>query len=594
MLASSCSTWVDLLDGRANAQPDKRAFIFLQNGESESASLTYFQLQQRSQTIAAYLQSFLAKGDRVLLLYPPGLDFVCAFLGCLYAGVVAVPADLPRPKRPLSRVRAIVADAQVSAILTVSSVRESLTQQSADLPDLATQPWVSTDQLTADGANLWQNPQINPQSLAFLQYTSGSTGIPKGVKITHANLLHNQQSIQQAFGHTEQTIFVGWLPLFHDMGLIGNVLQPLYLGIPSILMPPLAFLQRPWRWLQAISRYRATTSGAPNFAYDLCVRKTTPEQRATLDLSCWEVAFNGAEPVRAETLERFAATFAPWGFRPEAFYPCYGLAEATLFITGGIKTAMPVIQTISGAALAQNRAVPLPSDSSDRTKDGGLPISLVSCGRVWGEQVLKIVEPDSCTPCQPKEVGEIWVRGASVASGYWNRPQETQQTFQAQLADIVADSEESCFLRTGDLGFIQDGELFITGRLKDVIIFKGQNYYPQDLEWSAFSSHNTFRLEGTAAFTVDVAGVEQLVILQEVERQFLSQLDNEQAIAAIAAAVMADHDLRVYEVWLLKPGSLPKTSSGKLQRYLCRQKFLARTLEVVAEGGTNLSLGRNR
>jgi acyl-CoA synthetase (AMP-forming)/AMP-acid ligase II len=575
------ATWIDLLQKRAEIDPDKTAFIFLHNGEQEGDRLSYGQLEQQAQAIASHLQSFLNPDDRVLLLYTSGLDFITAFFGCLFAGIIAVPAELPRPKRPLSRVRAIIADAAAKTVLTTSEMLTILQNQwdnSLDPID-----WVVTDKIKTINAKKWQKPAINSKNIAFIQYTSGSTGNPKGVMVTHANLLHNMRAIESAFGHDETTIGVSWLPLFHDMGLIGHVLQPIYLNIPSILMPPLAFLQRPWRWLQAISNYRGTTSGAPDFAYDLCVRKITPEQRSRLDLSCWQVAFSGSEPVRKQTLEKFTKNFAPCGFRGSAFYPCYGMAEATLLIAGGTKNASPVIKTISRQALTLGQAVPQTSIANDAS------ITLVSCGRTWPGQTLIIVCPETKTQRNEGEVGEIWLSGASVAQGYWQRPEQTQQTFQAYLA-----SGEGPFLQTGDLGFIADGELFITGRCKDLIIIKGRNYYPQDIEQTASSSYEGFCQEGAAAFSIEVMGEEQLILLQEVDRQYRHRIDATQAIAAIANAVMAEYDLRVYDICLLKAGSLPKTPSGKIQRYRCRQLFLAGELGAIATDAQNLALGKNR
>ncbi|MEG3960560.1 AMP-binding protein, partial [Microcoleus sp. herbarium2] len=393
---------------------------------------------------------------------------------------------------------------------------------------------------------------------------------PKGVMVSHGNLLHNEQMIQQAMQHTEKTIVVGWLPLFHDMGLIGNVLQPMYLGIPCILMSPLAFLQRPLRWLQAISRYKATTSGGPNFAYELCVSKITYEQREALDLSSWDVAFNGSEPVRAEMLDRFATAFEPCGFRREAFYPCYGMAETTLLVSGKLKAALPVLKTVQGNALEQHRVV-----SASGENDGVR--TLVGCGQTLLEQQIVIAHPDTLIRCQPTEVGEIWVWGNSVAQGYWNRPEETQTTFRAYLVD----TGEGPFLRTGDLGFLQEGELFVTGRLKDLIIIRGRNHYPQDIELTVEQSHPVLQLNRTAAFSVEVNGQERLVVAYELERTSRRNLDVDEVVGAIRKAVSQQHDLEVYGVLLLKPGSIPKTSSGKIQRHACKAGFLAESLSVV-------------
>lgn len=576
-LSTDIATLVDLL-GYRSAQQNKLAFTFLQDGEKESSTLTYQELALKAKAIAAHLQSLVAPGSRALLLYPAGLDFIVAFFGCLYAGVVAVPAYPPRRNQNLSRLQAIVADAQPEVALTTTSVLSNIEVQLAQNPELAAMQWLATDNMTSDRADNWQEPQLSSNTLAFLQYTSGSTGTPKGVMVSHGNLLHNEQAIKLAYQHTEKTIFVGWLPLFHDMGLIGNVLQPLYLGIPCFLMSPVAFLQKPIRWLQAISRYKATTSGGPNFAYDLCASKITPEQIESLDLSSWDVAFNGAEPVRAETLERFAATFASCGFRREAFYPCYGMAETTLFVSGGLTSAAPVVKSFEGAALDQNRVVATAEAGKNTRK-------IVGCGQTWADEKVVIVDPETLTQCPTGKVGEIWVSGSSVAQGYWHRPLETQQTFNAYIADTT----QGPFLRTGDLGFLWDKELFITGRLKDLIVIRGQNHYPQDIELTVEKSHPALRPACGAAFAVEVDGVEQLVIAQEVERSYLRQLNVDEVVGTIRQAVSEEHELQVYAVVLLKTASIPKTSSGKIQRHACRLGFLEKSLDVVGDWTANIN-----
>ena len=565
----ACSTLVALLRWRAQHQPERRAYTFLVDGETHEQHLTYGALERQARAIAVQLQALVPPGERALLLYPAGLEYIAAFFGCLYAGVVAVPAYPPQPNRAWSRLQAIVADAQTAVALTTTTLLGHIERQPAAA--LAGLRWVTTDALDEGLATAWREPSLRPTTLAFLQYTSGSTGQPRGVMLSHGNLLHNARVIQRAFQHTAHSVGVGWLPLYHDMGLIGNVLQPLYAGFPCVLMSPLAFLQRPSRWLQAISRFRATTSGGPNFAYELCAQKMPLAQRATLDLSSWEVAFNGAEPIRAETLERFSAAFAPCGLRRAAFYPCYGLAEATLMVTGGVKTAPPVVCTVQGAALARHRVQTTAAAQGDTR-------TLVGCGQPWHGQRVVIVDPDSLRRCPPGQVGEIWVAGGSVAQGYWHRPEETMQTFRAFLAD----TGEGPFLRTGDLGFVHDHELFITGRRKDVIIIDGCNHYPQDIERTVEQSHPAVRPGGCAACAVDGAAGEQLLIVAELEHHSLGE--GAAVLAAIRQHVAHHHDIPVSAVLLLKPGGLPKTSSGKVQRYACRTGFLAGTLEVVCSG----------
>lgn len=568
------STFVELLSYRAQNQPDQKAYIFLHDGETESDKLTYKELDIQARAIATQLQSLGATGERALLLYQPGLELTAAFFGCLYAGVVAVPAYPPRRNQNLSRLQAIVSDARAAVALTTTSLLGKI-EGYAWNPELAQLHWFATDKIASDLAEVWQEPKLSSDTLAFLQYTSGSTGTPKGVMVTHGNLVYNLALIYKCFGHTPNSQGLIWLPPYHDMGLIGGVLQPLYGGFPVTLMAPVDFLQKPFRWLQAISRYKATTSGGPNFAYELCVRKIKPEQLASLDLSSWEVAFTGAEPICAETLSQFAATFEPCGFRREAFYPCYGMAETTLIVSGGLKSALPTVRQVDAAALEQNRVVPTAASQQKGSR------AIVGCGHCVDQVV--VVDPESLTPCPDNKVGEIWVSGPSVAQGYWNRPEETLQTFHAYLADTGGGP----FLRTGDLGFLQDGELFITGRIKDVIIIRGQNHYPQDIELTVERSHPALRRGCGAAFAVEVKGSERLVVVQEVERSYLRQMNVNEVVGNIRHAVAAEHSLQIYATVLVKTGSIPKTSSGKIQRYACRSGFLSGSLNVVEDWSEN-------
>ncbi|QLE49539.1 AMP-dependent synthetase [Nostoc sp. C057] len=567
-------TIVDLLHQRSLTQPDTIAFTFLEDGETQESTLTYQQLVKRSCAIASQLQALNLNGERALLLYPPGLDYLTAFFGCLYAGVVAVPAYPPLNQRKTPRISAITKDAQPSIALTTTAMLPTLQSIFAQAANLESLQWLTTDDIAPGLEDAWQQTQINPDTLAFLQYTSGSTGIPKGVMLSHGNLLHNAAMTYQIMEHSPSSKFVSWLPVYHDMGLIGGILQPLYGGFPCILMSPTAFLQRPYRWLQAISYYKGTTSGAPNFAYELCIQKITPEQKETLDLSSWSVAFNGAEPIRQDTLERFAEAFAECGFRREAFYPCYGMAEATLMISGGVKKAVPPCITVVKSALSRNRVVEANTDSEDIQ-------SFVSCGQTLPQQQIAIANPETLTPCQPDEVGEIWVSGPSVGQGYWHRQQETEQIFHAYLQGTGVSTTLGPFLRTGDLGFLHNGELFITGRAKDLIIIRGRNLYPQDIELTTECSHPSLRLGSCAAFAVEVAHEERLVVVQELE--FRAKPNFEEVTAAIRQAVAEVHEVQVYAVVLIKAGSIPKTSSGKIQRRATKANFLANKLKVISQ-----------
>jgi len=574
------STLVELLRHRARCQPDDIAYTILLDGEQQQLDLTYRELDRQARAIAAWLETHGLSGQKALLLYPAGAEFIAAFFGCLYAGVVAVPVYPPRRNRSLIRIQAISDDADAKVALTTDAVLKRVEPIIGETPHLKALCWLATSDVPLELAEQWIPPQVDGDTLAFLQYTSGSTGTPKGVMLTHANLVHNSALIAYAFEHTRSGSGVFWLPSYHDMGLIGGILQPMYVGRPNVLMSPMSFLQKPYRWLSAISRFRGTTSGGPNFAYDLCVERIPPEQRRTLDLSCWKVAFNGAEPVRAETIDRFCEAFGPCGFRREAFYPCYGLAEATLIVSGGMAEQPPVIRAFDSRALSEGRVVDLDPAAENAHR-------VVGCGQNLPDQQIVIADPETCCVCPPDRIGEIWVRGPSIALGYLNQPEATERTFRAYLRD----TGEGPFLRTGDLGFMRDGELFVTGRIKDLLIVRGVNYYPQDIEETVQRSHQRLRRDCGAAFAIDVDGKQELVIVQELERHRFA--DFQEIFAAIRCAVAREHDLHPFAIALLKAGSIPKTSSNKIQRHACRQGYLDGSLEIVGhwsvrDGGGDL------
>ena len=616
------STLVELLRWRALRQPEQRTHTYLIDGEVEGDHLTHATLDRQARGIAALLQDNRAGGERALLLYPAGLEFVAAFFGCLYAGVIAVPLPAPnlaQPHRTLPRLRAVISDAHPSVVLTTSAIFANAEGLFTQAPELRKLRWVATDAVPPSLAQAWRDPGVTSNTLALLQYTSGSTAEPKGVGISHANLLHNSGYISRLFAFNTNGVTVCWLPAFHDMGLTNGVIQPVYHGRPCYLMPAVAFLMQPIRWLRAISRYRATISGGPNFAYELCTRRVTQEQRGAIDLGSWAVAYNGAEPVRADTMQRFAATFAPCGFRPGALHPCYGLAEATLLVsTGSLKQEM--FRTIQVAAFEQNRVVEAHANNhvqahanndvqahahndteahAHNDVDAGgqqqTERTLVSSGHTLHDMRVVIAHPELMTACAPDEVGEIWVSGASVTHGYWNRPEETERACRAYLKD----TGEGPFLRTGDLGFMQDGELFVTGRLKDLIIVSGRKLYPQDIELTVEQSHPALRPACCAAFAVDGTGEEQLIVAAEVEPRYQPTarnppdgaaraqsngrlpLDVEAVARAIRRAVAEAHDARVNTVVLLRAGRIPMTTSGKVQRHACKAGFLKGTLESL-------------
>lgn len=561
---------VALARHRAQATPTRRAYTFLTDGEQAEKHVTYSGLDRRARAIAAELLRCGVGSGRVLLLFPPGLEYIEAFFGCLYAGVVAVPAYPPDPsrlQRSLPRLQAIAADSGACAVLTTTAIAAMAPALAGLAPDLVAMDWIAVDDVEDVVAQRWSAPTLKPEQLAFIQYTSGSTGTPKGVMLSHANVLHNQQLIALSFGADANTICFGWLPLYHDMGLIGNVIQPLYRGCTAVLMSPIDFLRRPYRWLSGVTRYRATVTGGPNFAYELCLRKITPDERETLDLSSLAVVFNGAEPIRSDTLARFADVFAACGFRREAFLPCYGLAEATLLVTAAERNTGGRRLWVDGAALADSRVVV-------RDSAAGNVRSLVSSGKVVGDQRVVIVDPHSRRECPEDRVGEIFVSGRSVAQGYWNRPDATQETFGAHLAGV----SHAAHLRTGDLGFMRGEDLFIVSRLKDVIILRGSNHYPQDIERTVESSHSLLRPGCAAAFGFDLHGEEQLGIAVEVN---VPDGRSEEIFDAIRRAVWAQHELSAQTILLLKARGLPKTSSGKIQRSACRDGFQHGTLQDV-------------
>lgn len=563
--------FVSVVSAHAQQTPERSAAIFVADpAEDEPAEidLSYGALDIAARSIAAWLQEQCAPGDRVLLLYPSGLEFIKALLGSMYAGVLPIPAPLPHGyKHHLMRATGIALDADVRLVLTD---RSSLPAVSAwihqeGLDDLTV---VATDAAELGDPAGWARPRLSADSLAFMQYTSGSISDPRGVMVGHGQLLHNLRLIQRSMGVGPRTRAGGWLPIYHDMGLIGLVLEPLFLGSGTVLMPPTTFLKRPYGWLRMIDRYGLEGTSAPNFAYDLCTRRVTDEQLAGLDLSRWRRACNGAEPIDADTLDRFARRFAPAGFRREALLPCYGMAEATLFIAGTPPELPPVMTRVDAAALEQNMFVPAP--------DGATGPRLVSSGRVLDLDV-RVVDPQTRRPLPDGRLGEIWVRGASVATGYWRNEAETEAAFHAVTADGEAD-----FLRTGDLGVFQDGELYITGRIKETLVIRGRNLYPHDIEREVRALDEAFAGLAGSVFSVP-SPREEIVVFHEVRARQLT----EAALAGLAAQVKIALGQRlgipVTNVVFAAPGQVRKTTSGKIQRTLMRQLFMADALDPLYE-----------
>lgn len=558
------TTLIDTLQQRAGQQPAKCAYTYLVDGDFEKVRLTFGELDQRAQTIAAALQDRGATGQPVLLLHSPGLEFVAGFFGCLYAGAIAVPAQPPDPvrlNRTLPGLQAIVHDSGAKIALATSPtvmLTRPILRQALD--------WIATDEIDAGAAANWRKPDIGGDALALLQYTSSSMREPRGVMLTHHNLTHNLSLIHDAFELDDTDVGVSWLPLHNSMGLVGSVLQPIYTGCSYVLMSPLDFLKRPMRWLEAISRHGATVSGGPNFAYELCLRKALPEHLVMLDLGQWRMAFNGGEQVAKATIDRFSEKFAPCGFQREAFYPCYGLAEATLIVAGGGCSAAPMTLEVDKPAFEMGRVVKADTAVAPT-------ITLVSSGPARPGQDIRIVDPESCQPALPGQVGEIWVSGPSMAAGYWNKPVETDQTFGARIDGSGAGP----FLRTGDLGFLHQGELYISGRLKDLIIIDGLNHHPQDIEQTVAACHPALRVGSAVAFSVNGKGAEQLIIAAEADLH--GKMRGDEVAAAVREAVASRHGLRARDVVLLGVRSLPRTSDGAIWRHACKVGYLNNALE---------------
>lgn len=567
MLNLTVNSLVDLLELRTRQDDGKFAFTFLSDDGNVEKKITYRELDGQSRIIAARIAEMATPGDRALLLYPPGLEFIPAFFGSLYASVIAVPAYPPHRNRNLLRLQSIFQDAQPRLVLTTSALLPKIRNTISSFAGGADIHVIATDDLPGRESVAYVRPEVSQNTLAFLQYTSGSTAAPKGVMLTHGNLLHNAALVNDAVGPVPDDSYVSWLPVFHDMGFMSGILQPLYRGLPSVLMAPAAFLVKPVRWLQAISRYKATASGGPSFAYDLCVRRIAKAELTGLDLSSWAIAFNGSEPVRADVMDRFASAFAECGFRRNAFYPCYGLAEATLMVSGSRKGHPMIVGEFSKGELESHR-VRLP-DMNERVH------TLVACGRSLVGQEIAIVAPEPHTRCASDEVGEIWVSGPSVASGYWNNPELSQQTFHARIQ-----GEDATFLRTGDLGFLHNEQLFVTGRIKDLLIIRGQNHYPQDIELTIEACDSALQPGSGAAFSVEVGNEERLVVVQEVASR--ANNDWEKIFASIRRAIAENHELAPHAIVLVRSGTIPKTSSGKIQRAACKELFSTDQLRVLS------------
>ncbi|MBP6704065.1 MAG: fatty acyl-AMP ligase [Vicinamibacteria bacterium] len=568
-MLTEARTLVDVLRNRAQSREGSKGFTFLVDGEGVEERLDYAELERRARSLAAQLSMRVPYGERAVLVFDAGLDYVRALFACFQAGVVAVPAYPPNPLRPeagLAQIERVVIDSGAVAVMGSTGLLTRLRGLIADAPWAPILQWIDVNDASGDCVS--SLPEVDAEDIAIIQYTSGSTSDPKGVVVTHRNLVHNSRNIREAFGLSENSSGVSWLPPHHDMGLMGGIIQPMCVGMDMVLFSPQLFTRRPLTFLEAISRFQLTGGGGPNFGYELLTRRVPESAKAKLDLRSWNLAFCGAEPVRTATLDAFTAAFAVCGFRREAFLPCYGLAEATLIVTASEVGQTPRSLSIDAEALGAGRV--LRSENPEQGK------AFVSCGRPPGEMRVIVVDPDSLARQPEDRAGEIWVKGRNVARGYWRAPEATAAAFDATL-----DTGESGFLRTGDLGFIHEGDLFITGRLKDLIIIRGRNLHPADIESTVEHSHPAVRPGRSAAFSAEIDGEERLIVVCEVGRKVL--LDSAPVKDAVRVAVAGAHGIAPHEIVLLEPSRLPRTSSGKPRRTLARKRFMSGTLGLQVE-----------
>ncbi|MBC2581090.1 fatty acyl-AMP ligase [Clostridium sp. DJ247] len=575
---SAFNTIVDAYRHFAEVKYNKVAYTYKdynnKNNIKES-SITFGELDKRARSLAAYLLGRRAEGKRVIILFTFGLEYIEAYFGCLYAGAIPVPAYSPDASSFFSqRLHWMITDSQASFVLTTSVIKESIECEFIELITDYNLSWITLDTIIDDFSDKWNMPLIRKDSMAFLQYTSGSTSTPKGVIVTHSNLLHNISLIGSCFKpllekKTENLNAVIWLPPFHDMGLIGGILALPYHGVTVHLMSPFAFMQQPYRWLEAISNFRSQISAAPNFAFDYCIKNISEEQKQRLNLSSWKIVFNGAEVIKPIIMEEFTKVFEPFGFRKETFYPCYGLAESSLIVSGGLMEAKPIIKAFDKSALEENIVVEC--DYNEKNAK-----ALVGCGTKLSDGEIIIVNPHTTSLCKSNELGEIWLKSPSISKGYWNNSKLTDETFKA----TITDTQDGPFLRTGDLGFIYEEELFITGRLKDLIIINGRDINPNDIEHTVEVIHPLFCMNNNAAFSIEIDEKEVLTLVQEVRSEFKG-IEEEEVKSEVAKVIKEIYDIDIYDIIFIKRGSIRKTSSGKIQRRACKEDYLKKVLEII-------------
>jgi len=563
---------VKMLQFRSSSQNSETACILLEDGFTEKEVRTFGEIDLRAKSVGASLQKLGKKGDPVLLLFPTGIDFIIGLFGCFYAGMIAIPAYPPRKNKVNERFHSILNNSEAQIILTndllFKNINTYLESKSLDSQINV----LNYNEIEPECSKDWIDPEIDSDDLAILQYTSGSTGEPNGVMVSHANILYNCEFIYQSYDLSQKSTLVNWLPNFHDMGLIGCVIEPIYGGFKNVMIPPNVFLQNPQTWLNAISKYKGTTAGGPNFCFDFCLERIPEEKRKGIDLSSLTVFWTGAETIRKTSIEEFTNDFRDSQFRKHQFFPCYGLAEATLIVTGGKLDKEPVYLKLNRKAIEVNSIEPATQAHSETE-------NYVGCGFPWINTTVYIVDPKTHQKCNKNEIGEIWVSGPAVAQGYWNNPQLTNQVFNAHIKN----SNEGPFLRTGDLGFVREDQLFVTGRLKELIIVNGKNYYPQDIENIMHHSHDALRINAGAAFSVEWENKERLVVINEINRTFIQDLNADEVINSIRKAIFEEYDILPYSIILIKTGSLMKTTSGKIKRRASKEAFLDDKLVKLAE-----------
>ncbi|RXJ81155.1 AMP-binding protein [Arcobacter sp. F2176] len=563
-----------VLEYYALKYPEKVAIRFLARGEDETDSITYLQLKQQSHAIATQLLTQYKRGDTALLIFDASIDVIVAFWGCVYAGIIAVPIPIPNGNKGMDNVAHIVEDAEISLIISHTSVESRLSKKFKENIQLKRLNWLIVNKKNFKENIFLDKEVFSSNQLLLLQYTSGSTNKPKGVKVSHQNMIAHQEGLKEAFYSDEKSVVVSWLPYYHDMGLIGKIIHATFCGATLILMPPIAFVQNPFRWLQAISKYQGTNSAAPNFAYEDCLRNITNEQLSQLNLSSWKVAWNAAEPIHANTVVNFCNRFSQCGFNPQSLTTAYGMAESTLAISvADIKSKLKLLAIDENEFKQGNiKVIKELFIDSNLEEISQYKKVVVDCGNCISNHQIKIVDPKNRLLCSDYKIGEVWFSGKSVANGYWKKETLSQSTF---FATIQNSNNSETYLRTEDMGFMDKNKnLFIVGRHKDMIIIHGENYAPQDLEFSIFNSHEAFVESGCSAFSVMSQGKEKVVIVQEIKRTQRKKVDFEKLLSHVKNILSQEYQLQLFALVFIHQANLPKTTSGKVQRKLCKHLFI--------------------